>query len=98
MLFARCCGLLCAPSVAAIMVRVALGTREHQVRCQRKWVPANALDVSIRLDVALYLKCGELKKVQRMSRPAVKGNVSCAGEGAIIATQRGCDEWTDEAS
>jgi hypothetical protein len=25
----------------------------------------------------------ELQKVQRMSRPAVKGNVSCAGEGAL---------------
>jgi hypothetical protein len=43
-------------------------------------------------------KYGELKKIQRMSRPAVKGKVSCAGEGAITATQRDCDEWTDEAS
>ena len=48
--------------------------------------------------VALYVRYGELKKAQRMSRPAVKGNVSCAGEGAITATQRDCDEWTDEAS
>jgi hypothetical protein len=35
--------------------------------------------------VALYVRYGELKKAQRMSRPAVKGNVSCAGEGAITA-------------
>jgi hypothetical protein len=47
------------------------------------------------LFVALYVDYGELKKVQRMSRPAVKGNVSCAGEGAIIATKRDCDEWTE---
>jgi hypothetical protein len=36
-----------------------------------------------RLFVALYVRYGELKKVQRMSCPAVKGNVSCAGEGAV---------------
>jgi hypothetical protein len=37
------------------------------------------------LFVALYVRYGELKKVQRMSRPAVEGNVSCAGEGAVSA-------------
>jgi hypothetical protein len=30
-----------------------------------------------------------------MSRPTGKENVSCAGEGAITATQRDCDEWTE---
>jgi hypothetical protein len=45
--------------------------------------------------VALYIRYGELKKVQRMSRPAEKENVSCAGEGAITATQRDRDAWTE---
>jgi hypothetical protein len=43
------------------------------------------------LFVALYVRYGELKKVQRTSRPTVKGNVSRAGEGAITATQQDCD-------
>jgi hypothetical protein len=42
-----------------------------------------------------YVKYGEFKKVRRMSCPTGKENVSCAGEGAITAPQRDCDEWTE---
>jgi hypothetical protein len=35
--------------------------------------------------VSIHIRAPNSKKAQRMSRPAVKGNVSCAGEGAIIA-------------
>ena len=30
-----------------------------------------------------------------MFPPDRKGNVSCAGEGAITVTQRDCDGWTE---
>ena len=43
----------------------------------------------------LLVRYGELKKVQRMSRPALRGNVSYAGEGALISMQGDCDEWTE---
>jgi hypothetical protein len=36
--------------------------------------------------VSIHTRAPNSKKAQRTSRPAEKGNVSCAGEGAIIAT------------